>query len=291
MPEGGTVVGWIPQAFVSPLSEDMARKLRNVREEVRMAEFEAERLYNSAPFEINLPLFDTDSANTSPSLEGYEVYMVRYSLISLLLVIAIAHASRQKRTIITHAQSALDEYATTAQAASGNLSPPQISRRPSCTRAPPSPTSPMPYPPSSSRDKPTPPTPPPSDDANKKKRSIRRRPLIVDDNPTLRRFNSFLESKDMEAIERLSTPNLSGTFGSISRRTREDKQQKRKETNRNKDLPSSPGSKPRYLRLMHEKDIDADDKGNIRSATIHALIERLTTHAAMIDSRSEFSRI
>ncbi|KAF4612001.1 hypothetical protein D9613_004145 [Agrocybe pediades] len=272
MAEGGTVVGWIPQAFVSPLSAEMAKRLRNVREEVRVAEFEAERLYDSAPFEINIPSFDVDSTNTSPSLEGYEVYMTR--------------------TIVTPSQNTFDEYPTRVAGGSRNLGPPQVSRRPSRLRAPPSPASPMPFPPSSSLDKPVPPTPPPTDDTLRKKRSIKRRPLVVNgnDNSTLARLNTLIQSKDVNGINKLATPDISGSFGSISRRFKEDKMQRKKttenmkQTDRNKALPSSPGGKPRYLRLVYEDQIDEDDKGHIRSATIPALIERLTTHVAITDA-------
>lgn len=45
----GPQVGWIPSSFVQPLSEDMAEKLRPMREELRLFEYDAERLYNSAP--------------------------------------------------------------------------------------------------------------------------------------------------------------------------------------------------------------------------------------------------
>ncbi|KAK0246451.1 ras guanine nucleotide exchange factor domain-containing protein [Armillaria nabsnona] len=49
MRRGGDVVGWIPQAFVRPLSAEMAERLRSVREELRVFEYDAEQLYNSAP--------------------------------------------------------------------------------------------------------------------------------------------------------------------------------------------------------------------------------------------------
>lgn len=71
MRKDGPVVGWIPQAFVVQLSDDMTQRLLNVREEFRGYEYEAEQLYNSAPVSRILPLFETDSATTSP-LPVYE---------------------------------------------------------------------------------------------------------------------------------------------------------------------------------------------------------------------------
>lgn len=49
MRRGASVVGWIPQAFVRPLSMEMTERLRNIREELRVFEYDAEQLYNSAP--------------------------------------------------------------------------------------------------------------------------------------------------------------------------------------------------------------------------------------------------
>lgn len=52
------VVGWIPEAFVKPLSEEMAERLLNVREELRVYEYEAEQLYNAPVSRI--PIYDPD---------------------------------------------------------------------------------------------------------------------------------------------------------------------------------------------------------------------------------------
>ena len=85
MRQEGPVVGWIPQAYVSPLTEEMAEKLRNTWEEVRIYEYEAEQLYNSVPINHNLALFDDpESAASSPRPE-YEDYKVRWVTIYLQL--------------------------------------------------------------------------------------------------------------------------------------------------------------------------------------------------------------
>ena len=85
MRQEGPVVGWIPQAYVSPLTEEMAGKLRNTWEEVRIYEYEAEQLYNSVPVNHNLALFDDpESAASSPRPE-YEDYKVRWVTIYLQL--------------------------------------------------------------------------------------------------------------------------------------------------------------------------------------------------------------
>jgi son of sevenless len=49
MRRNGDTIGWIPQAFVKPLSDEMVDMLLNVREELRIFEYAAEQLYISAP--------------------------------------------------------------------------------------------------------------------------------------------------------------------------------------------------------------------------------------------------
>lgn len=85
MRKEGPVVGWIPQAYVSPLTEEMAEKLRNTWEEVRIYEYEAEELYNSVPVNRKLAVFDPESATSSPRPE-YEDYKVRWIAIHVQLV-------------------------------------------------------------------------------------------------------------------------------------------------------------------------------------------------------------
>jgi son of sevenless-like protein len=65
MRRNGDKVGWIPKSFVESLSKTMTEKLRHVREELRVFEYEAESLYDSAP----ISQFDHLSY-PSPSSEG-----------------------------------------------------------------------------------------------------------------------------------------------------------------------------------------------------------------------------
>ena len=54
----------MPKAFVTELTDDAAAKLRDVREELRVYEYEAELLYSEQPFTSNSPFFDV---SLSPS--------------------------------------------------------------------------------------------------------------------------------------------------------------------------------------------------------------------------------
>ncbi|KAL0576874.1 hypothetical protein V5O48_005109 [Marasmius crinis-equi] len=62
MRKGGEsdIVGWIPAAFVKPLSEEMTYRLMNVRAELRIYEYEAEQLYNTAPTS-RIPFYDLET--------------------------------------------------------------------------------------------------------------------------------------------------------------------------------------------------------------------------------------
>ncbi|XP_006454234.1 hypothetical protein AGABI2DRAFT_214033 [Agaricus bisporus var. bisporus H97] len=59
MRKGGDIIGWIPQAFVKPLSEEMAERLINVRKELRYYEYSAEQLY-LAPISRNDYIFESE---------------------------------------------------------------------------------------------------------------------------------------------------------------------------------------------------------------------------------------
>jgi len=45
MRRGGDTIGWIPQAFVNPLTEEMAERLTNVKEDLRFYVYQAEQLW------------------------------------------------------------------------------------------------------------------------------------------------------------------------------------------------------------------------------------------------------
>lgn len=57
----GSRIGWIPQAYVSVLSEEMANKLRNVEKHARLKVYEASMTYNGA---------DVDDSPSPPSPLG-----------------------------------------------------------------------------------------------------------------------------------------------------------------------------------------------------------------------------
>lgn len=49
MRRGGNTIGWIPQAFVNSLTEEMAERLANVKEDLRFYVYQAEQLWEPEP--------------------------------------------------------------------------------------------------------------------------------------------------------------------------------------------------------------------------------------------------
>ncbi|KAH9486367.1 Cell division control protein 25 [Psilocybe cubensis] len=275
MPKEGTVVGWIPQAFVRALSSDMADRLRNLGEEFRIPEFEAEELYNNThTYESGAHVFDSDS--DSPTSATYEDFFKSHSSSS----IATSYNSKdtpnkvEGRTIPSTSQSSSSS-----------------SRRCQQLHPPPSPSSPMPIPPagvsrSISLDKPTPLTPPPDTDSRARagslsNRHIRRRPVMVNDDPTLRQLSTLIETQDLKKIDEIASPDITGSFDAMFKSTRQDQLRRKpsqtiKQMTKKNYIPTISICKPRYFKPQYADQIDEDDKGHIRFASIPALIERLT---------------
>jgi son of sevenless len=76
MKKGGTILGWIPQTYVTPLSQEMAEKLQDIREELRGAELKrVEDLHYSTENTSD------GSAPLSPIHESMDLVKVRLHLI------------------------------------------------------------------------------------------------------------------------------------------------------------------------------------------------------------------
>lgn len=67
MRKGGNTLGWIPKTFVNPLSQEMTERLRDIRQELRGAEFKrVEELYRSGQGTTSLSVFGKGSAPPRP---------------------------------------------------------------------------------------------------------------------------------------------------------------------------------------------------------------------------------
>lgn len=213
MRAGGDVIGWIPQAFVKPLTKEMADRLRNVHEELRVYEYEAEQLYNSAPVSLSVPLDDTDSSTDHSSYDS--------------------------------------------------------KRRP----WPPSPVTPMPKPPSISAPINT---DPPAD-----------RLLIVA--PLRYRSDSAPTACKSNRRPLLSQFNeLSHDSGPSDRRMGDKTTQTVENARAFHDALQAQTNPPWFLRPRYADQLQLDSEGQVRSGTIDALLEKLTSNTLTKDPISEF---
>ncbi|PPQ64238.1 hypothetical protein CVT24_008641 [Panaeolus cyanescens] len=243
MRRDGPVVGWIPQGYVAPLSEEMADRLRGLREDYRIPEYDAELLYVSAPV---VPVVPLDDEPNTPSSEAKE---------------------NAQPTPPTRSTPLLHRSRSVIQANGGSPRP----------QPPPSPTSPMPQPPVLGLKRATSHarlheiertnTPPLSS------RSLRRREPIPESDPLrTQTFNS------MRRADKSTTPESPSIFDALKRK-QADAMTRRKDTHdKSSGRPSTAVATDRwYLQPRYAGQIDEDGKGHIRSGTLQALVERLTT--------------
>lgn len=80
MRKGGSLLGWIPQTFVTPITKEMAERLRDIREELRDAELK--RVEYSTENTTSLSAVSDVSAPSS-TLENKDLANVRLHLISI----------------------------------------------------------------------------------------------------------------------------------------------------------------------------------------------------------------
>jgi son of sevenless-like protein len=77
MKKGETILGWIPQTYVTPLTQEMAEKLQDIREELRGAELKrVEDLHHST--ENTLSVVSDGFAPLSPILESKDLVKVLF---------------------------------------------------------------------------------------------------------------------------------------------------------------------------------------------------------------------
>ena len=85
MKKGDSILGWVPQTFVTPLSQEMAEKLQDIREELRGAELKrVEDLHYSTENTTSHShsVLSDGSAPLSPILESKDLVQVRFHPIS-----------------------------------------------------------------------------------------------------------------------------------------------------------------------------------------------------------------
>ncbi|KAF8899165.1 ras guanine nucleotide exchange factor domain-containing protein [Infundibulicybe gibba] len=260
MRRGGEVVGWVPQAFVEPLSDEMAEKLLNVREELRVYDYEAERLYNSAPISRNPQLYDPEPIILSTHRWGD----------------LDVQPSNQRYPLSVRDQTRISPQELRG---GGYSLPTETQMRPF---PPPSPSTPMPQPP----------TPPAKDgtpleprrglsSTTTSSRFEPRGPSRGGDQLPLPRVPPVVDiGFQHEHIGKHLNSDMPEAHDSVIKRARPERHEL---SIGFPDLPIHSDAQrqislPWYLRPAHSDELDIDaDTGNIRVGTTAALVERLTS--------------
>lgn len=166
------------------------------------------------------------------------------------------------------------------------------SRMKSLPPPPPSPTTPMPHPPAQSAplfyNKPVPPLPHEQLEIRTRasslsSRSLRRRPLMVNDNTALSRLSTLIENRDTREIDELANPDISGSFQALARRSRSQMFRQNSGSRGHEPRPQTPFKvleKPWYILPAHADELELDQAGNVRSGSLLGLVERLTSDIA-----------
>jgi len=241
MHRGGETIGWIPAAFVTPLPDAMAESLRNVREELRVYEYEAEQLYTSAPTS-RLTFFDEPEAHglfRSSIDRGRDIWQS-----------AIQPASPQKPQ------------------------PPRLSLQRTWSDGkpllpPPSPTTPMPEPPDLAKTRPF------------------SRICSEQMDPNKSYFSLPDPSPISSPISRPATPDilLNELPASIARKRAADKVAWK--LGKEAVTFHEAQNRPRFLLPVYQDQLQLDAEGQVKSGTLQALFERLTTEPRIQTTASE----
>ncbi|KAL0951787.1 hypothetical protein HGRIS_008457 [Hohenbuehelia grisea] len=274
MRQGVFQVGWIPGAFVERLTDDMAERLRGVTEALRVYEYNAEILYDTAPVSNVSRLYDP-SPEQSPSPYYVDDWHggIRPGRTKLPVLQVDVNVARDLSRI---AQSTAED----------NLR--HITDRP---LPPPSPSTPMPHPPLLSApavNKPTPPTPTDgiievANDSRQRSNSTpygkfrnqRRQPVRVDDSAQLARLSTMLETT---ALPDLGSPESTTTFASLVKTADKIKQLTgSEEAIAFHNAIRLQASLPLYLRPSFADQLYFDKDGHIKKGTLNALVERLAS--------------
>lgn len=267
-------IGWIPRAFVQPVTDTMAAKLWKTAEEYRVLEYEAEQLYEAAP-----------------------TYMQHYDPVSALpSPIDIPVPVRNEPKVCDFLSFGLSTYTfyisqTRLHVNTNNLRSDHGLYR---ARPPPSPMVPVPQPSSFSvslYDKPTPPTPQPSQEeipqpgrgrAGSLPTHIQPGKPSAEDRSRLPALTEFLSS---DGVYHVSQGDASGSIDLRSlQKTQSPKWQKVMGVDDTlNDVPSRPPV-PWYMQPRYTDQMVLAPDHTVLWGSKEALVEKLTFDAAIRDS-------
>ncbi|OBZ79386.1 Cell division control protein 25 [Grifola frondosa] len=318
-------VGWIPSAFVEPISEALAERLLNTRNNSQGSEDDAGRAYGSPvqftdPFVVSPdPLGDGDSRGYDwmPVMDGEKVPIMQLvsdaeskdTAPNVFSPLVPPHEGVDDSFMDLDADMSPTERIVTKLKAHTIMTtiqlPPQY---------PPAPVVESPIPTespfslrrsrSSSSLHSLEPSPPNHQRSHSESvnpvasRHLRRRPLLIDDRSSLTRLTTLIESNNLEELDSLiSSPVVTESFDAFSRKTstRIDKVKQitgDDEAQAFHDAQLAQSSLPWYLRPTYgEDEIKVQPDGTVTAGTLRALVERLTVDHLKANQEMKYRQV
>ncbi|KAI0639893.1 ras GEF [Trametes polyzona] len=306
-PEDGTV-GWIPSAFVEPISDTLADKLRNSSANVHVYQDDASgKLHGSPeltdPFAIGpdgehrryewVPLVDDEKV---PIMRlGSDTTTAHTPFTSTMSPLVPPHEGIDGNFLEFESELSPTEVAITRRKAR----PPRLDENVqtiTVSTPPPTGESPMPSTPRTpsrrrSLSLPSGETPPSEHQRSRSVsgkpaavRHMRRRPLLIDDQSSLSRLTTLFEAHNVDELDILiSSPVVAESFDAFTRTTRAvaSRSDKVKQITGDDEAQAFHDAKlvqgTWYLRPMYSEDeIQFQPDGSVAAGTLRALVERLT---------------
>ncbi|OSD06173.1 ras GEF [Trametes coccinea BRFM310] len=305
-PEDNTV-GWIPSAFVEPISDALADRLRNSNENVHVYDEDLHRLHGSPehvtdPFAVG-PDHDQRGYDWMPLVNGEKVPIMQLEpepatqtgFGNILSPLEPPHEGIDANFLEIEAELSPTDLAVSRRKARSRTVE-ETAQIVTVASPPPTGESPMPSTPRTpsrrrSLSLPSSESPPSEHQRSRSEsskpavgRHLRRRPLLIDDQSSLSRLTTLFEAHNLEELDYLiSSPVVAESFDAFTRATKAvaPRPDKVKQITGDDEAQAFHDAKlvqgTWYLRPLHgEDEIQIEADGSVSAGTLRALVERLT---------------
>ncbi|RDB29470.1 Cell division control protein 25 [Hypsizygus marmoreus] len=272
-------IGWVPKDFVKPIPDEIADKLRNMLPELRGYEYEAEQLYLSAPTQPMPPIYSPTEPSPlppqkRPSARDTAPSPQLYISKAQDLVQATQDTDPSYRLIFQYLQQSHDPGPPMSRSVPV-LQPPYTSSfytKPSQFLTPSEKEAPV-----QTRGR--------AGSVPPRSGSVKRHARLIDDPSLTHRLFPLHESTSSGEMSDPAVPSKSRTTSleGFVKRTRSQR------VKASLGLDDTPSKKPIqaqawYLKPLYANQLELDNEGHVRSGTLDALVEKLTSETDAIDT-------
>ncbi|KAI0830803.1 ras GEF [Trametes gibbosa] len=306
-PEDNTV-GWIPSAFVEPISDALADKLRSISRNVHIYQEDSDKIHGSPeqlsdPFAVG-PDGEQRGYEWMPLVGGEKVPIMQvgsnpaahHSLASVLSPLVPPHEGVDANFLEIESELSPTEMAVSRRKARARPTLDENVQVITVSTPPPTGESPMPSTPRTpsrrrSLSLPSSETTPSEHQRSRSEsakpavvRHLRRRPLLIDDQSSLNRLTTLFEAHNVEELDYLiSSPIVAESFDAFTRATKAAASRPDKVKRITGDDEAQAFHDAQlvqgiwYLRPMYgEDELQLQPDGSVSAGTLRALVERLT---------------